>query len=548
MRARGGAVRAVPDLVAAEAAGGERADAGDRARDPGGRRCVPAEAVHDDRGGRDRAVLPPRLLQRARVGDRLRLPDRRRVLGGRRLHRDERRRPLERPHRGGRARGPPARVPGRVPRGLRDRPARRRARAARRRRLLLGADRLDRQQPRVGRRRPHRARLRRLPHLRLRPSGRRHLHEGGGRRRRPRREDRGGHPRGRPAQPGRDRRQRRRQRRRLRRHGRRPLRDVRRHRRRGDAARDPVRGDEPLALPACPRRHLDPLLGRRDVLHASREREERDHQRALPQRARRVRALRRRLHPRDDGLRRRRVQLLEPVRRRAHRAGGDVPARRDHRVLHRHALAAGEGDRARLPDGPRDEHHLGPRDRDAGDGAAGARDRGRRRGRVLHRGRGAVRDRRRRHGAALADRPHRRAGRVRPGDGQRGRDRRDGRPARVRARDHRPARRRRQHDEGGDEGLRDRVGRPRRARPLRRVRPRAGGGGAERLVRAQRPLGHRRALRRRPDAVPLRLARDAGGRDASAARSWRRCAASSGRTRGSWRALPGPTTRARSRS
>ena len=49
-----------------------------------------------------------------------------------------------------------------------------------------------------------------------------------------------GHPRGRPAQPGRDRRQRRRQRRRLRRHGGRPVRDVRRHRRRRDAARDRV--------------------------------------------------------------------------------------------------------------------------------------------------------------------------------------------------------------------------------------------------------------------------------------------------------------------
>ena len=33
--------------------------------------------------------------------------------------------------------------------------------------------------------------------------------------------------------------------------------------------------------------------------------------------------------------------------------------------------------------------------------------------------------------------------------------------------DHRPARRRRQHDEGRDEGLRDRLGRPRGARPLR---------------------------------------------------------------------------------
>ena len=45
---------------------------------------------------------------------------------------------------------------------------------------------------------------------------------------------------------------------------------------------------------------------------------------------------------------------------------------------------------------------------------------------------------------------------------------------------HRPARRRREHDEGGDEGLCDRLGGPRGAHPLRRVRPRALGGGARR--------------------------------------------------------------------
>src|ERR687884_546070 len=87
-----------------------------------------------------------------------------------------------------------------------------------------------------GDRRPRRARLRRLPDLRLRASRRRHLHESGRRRRRPRREDRGRHPRGRPAQPGGDRRQRRRQRGRLRRDGRRPLRDLRGHRGGGHAA------------------------------------------------------------------------------------------------------------------------------------------------------------------------------------------------------------------------------------------------------------------------------------------------------------------------
>jgi hypothetical protein len=71
-----------------------------------------------------------------------------------------------------------------------------------------------------------RARLRRLADLHLRPSRRRHLHQGRRRRRRPGRQGRSRNPRGRPAQPGHDRRQRRRQRRRLRRHGRRPVRDL----------------------------------------------------------------------------------------------------------------------------------------------------------------------------------------------------------------------------------------------------------------------------------------------------------------------------------
>ena len=96
-----------------------------------------------------------------------------------------------------------------------------------------------RQHRQGGRRRADRPRLRRLADLRLRPSRRRHLHQGRRRRRRPGRQGRGGHPRGRPAQPGRDRRQRRRQRRRLRRHGRGPLRDLRGHLGRGDAARRP---------------------------------------------------------------------------------------------------------------------------------------------------------------------------------------------------------------------------------------------------------------------------------------------------------------------
>ena len=139
--------------------------------------------------------------------------DRRGLLRGGGLHRHERRRALERAHRGSGARGLAAGVPRGVQGGLGDGAPRRRPRAPRRRGLLLGADGLDRQLARVGRGRPHRARVRRLAHLGLRPSGRRHLHEGRRRRRRPGREDRGGHPRGRPAQPGRDRRQRRRQRR-----------------------------------------------------------------------------------------------------------------------------------------------------------------------------------------------------------------------------------------------------------------------------------------------------------------------------------------------
>ena len=86
-----------------------------------------------------------------------------------------------------------------------------------------------------------RARLRGPAGLRLRrhaagpvhASRRRHLHQGGRRRRRPGRQGRGRHSRGRPAQRRHDRRQRRRQRRRLRRHGRRHLRELRGDDRRG---------------------------------------------------------------------------------------------------------------------------------------------------------------------------------------------------------------------------------------------------------------------------------------------------------------------------
>ena len=82
-----------------------------------------------------------------------------------------------------------------------------------------------------------RPQLRRVLDLDLRPARRRHLHQGRRRRRRSGRQDRGRHPRGRPAQSRGDRRQRRRQRRRLRRHGGGPVRDLRRDRGRDHAAR-----------------------------------------------------------------------------------------------------------------------------------------------------------------------------------------------------------------------------------------------------------------------------------------------------------------------
>ena len=191
------------------------------------------------------AIVPFFLLglyDKLGLGHSVRIPHRRALLGGRRLHRHERRRALEREDRGGGTRRSATRIQGRIPRGLGDWLARRRTRPPWRRRLLLGAHRLDREHSRLGDGRSHRPRLRRLAHLGLRPSRRRHLHEGSRCRRRPRREDRGRYPRGRPPQPGRHRGQRRRQRRRLRRHGSGPLRDVRRHRGRGDAARNRVRG------------------------------------------------------------------------------------------------------------------------------------------------------------------------------------------------------------------------------------------------------------------------------------------------------------------
>ena len=76
--------------------------------------------------------------------------------------------------------------------------------------------------------------VRRVADLHLRAAGRRHLHQGRGRRRRSGRQGRGRNSGGRPPQPRRDRRQRGRQCRRLCRHGRRPVRNLCRHARPDD--------------------------------------------------------------------------------------------------------------------------------------------------------------------------------------------------------------------------------------------------------------------------------------------------------------------------
>ena len=131
--------------------------------------------------------------------------------------------------------------------------------------------------------------------------------------------------------------------------------------------------------------------------------------------------------PRVPGRRRRGAGLVRHLRLRARRSRRDGVPVRDHRLLHLDALLPGQVDRPGLGHGPRDEHHPGPREGHAGDGAARAGDRARH----LHRERARRHLRRRRggDGAALADRPDRGARRVRPDHRQRRRDRRDGRHA-----------------------------------------------------------------------------------------------------------------------
>ena len=123
-----------------------------------------------------------------------------------------------------------------------------------------------------------------------------------------------------------------------------------------------------------------------------------------------------------------------------------------------------------------------------------------------------LRHRRGGHGSALADRPHRRARRVRPDHRQRGRHRRDGRPARGGPQRDRPARRGRQHDQGRDQGVRDRLGRAGRDRALRGLQVRARRRGPEPRVRDRRPAGPHGPADRRHDGHAVRLALDRGRR------------------------------------
>ena len=83
-------------------------------------------------------------------------------------------------------------------------------------------------------------------------------------------------------------------------------------------------------------------------------------------------------HLRGEGSAGARAERAPPLPLLADRNRRHGAAVRDHRLLHLDALRAGEEDLARVPHGPRHEHHPGLRLRPAGDGAAGARDRVRR--------------------------------------------------------------------------------------------------------------------------------------------------------------------------
>ena len=170
-----------------------------------------------------------------------------------------------------------------------------------------------------------------------------------------------------------------------------------------------------------------------------------------------------------------------------------------------------------------------------------------------------LRHRRRHDGHAHDDGLHPGDGHLRPDHRQRRRHRRvqprrDGRP-----RDHRPPRRGRQHDQGADEGLRDRVRLARCVPPLQRLHrqgqphpgppDRAGVEGRSCSPRSTWPTS---ASSSPPSSARCSSTSSAASRSARSARPPRRsssrCAASSGRCPGSWTTPSVPTTPAWSTS
>ena len=186
----------------------------------------------------------------------------------------------------------------------------------------------------------------------VRPCGRRHLHEGGRRGRRPRGQGRSGHSRGRSAQPGHHRRQRGRQRGRRRGHGRRPVRELHgRH-------PGPHHPGGHLRRAGRLLRHGRPGVGARDPGHHRRLRHHHVHHRPVRRACQGRRRAAQGLEPRHlrRGRHRDRRDLLpvlrveHAVRRRAAavavrlgavRPGGGPRHRQDHRVLLLRQVQAG---------------------------------------------------------------------------------------------------------------------------------------------------------------------------------------------------------------
>ncbi len=150
----------------AGAVAGQREDAEHLGGCPVGRARVPEPPIHDDRRRRSGLVHRADLHPEHRCS--VWVCDRGPAVGLDRLYRHERVGALERARGGGRARWSLAGAEGRLPRWRDHGPARRRARADRRRRLLRRADIVLQRQPQNGRGRTDRAWLRRLADLGVR--------------------------------------------------------------------------------------------------------------------------------------------------------------------------------------------------------------------------------------------------------------------------------------------------------------------------------------------------------------------------------------------